>query len=541
MQPSTRSRTFPAAVLVVIASALAGGVLGGHVFATAQSDRIAARLQMYTAALAAVEHDYAEPVDSAQLVYGSIEGMLRTLDPHSYFFDPKAFAQMRERQEGRYYGLGIQIGALNGDITVTLVFEGSPAYRSGIRRHDVIARITGQSAKGWTTDDAVKKLKGPKGTTVDISIRRMGVEGLIDLTVGRDEVKITTVRTAFMIAPGTGYVRLQEFTETSDREISDALKKLSGLGMERLVVDLRDNGGGALDQAIAISSHFLKSGQMVVKTKGRVKGIDAESRAPETGDYPSLPLIVMVNRNSASASEIVSGAMQDHDRALVIGETTFGKALVQSVYPIAEGAGLALTTGHYWTPSDRVIQRPWDASFDEYELYSLRDQTGHREHPASELKYTDGGRKVYGGGGIEPDRFMAGPVEGLNPTFYSRLLVSRGMFAGFTQHFTAEGDNRPASRKAAGAHKVARGFEITPAMVIEFKAFVSSFHMNIDEAAFASDAAFIKAMMRYEVDNDLFDNEEARRNISKVDPQAQFALGLFDEAKKLLELGKKGR
>jgi carboxyl-terminal processing protease len=447
---------------------------------------------------------------------------------------------MRERQEGRYYGLGIQIGSVDGDITVSLVFEGSPAYRAGIRRNDIIARITGQSAKGWTTDQAVAKLKGPKGTTVDISIRRLGVEGLIDLTVGRDEVKITTVRTAFMIAPGTGYIRLQEFTETSDAELSDALKKLSGLGMKQLVFDLRDNGGGALDQAIAIASHFLKSGQMVVKTRGRVKGIDADSRAIETGDYPALPLIVMVNRNSASASEIVSGAMQDHDRALVVGETTFGKALVQSVYPIAEGAGLALTTGHYWTPSDRVIQRPWDSSFDEYELYTLKDQNGHREHPASELKYTDGGRKVYGGGGIEPDKFMVGPVEGFNPTYYSRLLVSRGMFASFTQHFTAEGDSRTASRKSAGAHKVARGFEITPAMIAEFKTFVASFHMKIDETAFASDEAFIKAEMHYEIDNDLWDNEEARRNISKVDPQALFALGLFDEAKKLLDLNKKG-
>jgi carboxyl-terminal processing protease len=541
MQQPTRSRSFPAAVLVVIASAIAGGLLGGRVFATQQVDRIAVREQIYTAALAAIEHDYAEPVDSAQLVYGSVEGMLRTLDPHSYFFDPRQFAQMRERQEGRYYGLGIQIGAVDGDITVSNVFEGSPAYRSGIRRNDIIARIIGESAKGWTTDQAVAKLKGPKGTTVNISIRRMGVDGLIDLTVERDEVKMTTVRTAFMIEPGTGYIRLQEFTETSDKELSDALKKLSGLGMQRLALDLRDNGGGALDQAIAIASHFLKGGQMVVQTKGRVKGIDADSRALETGDYPALPMIVLVNRNSASASEIVSGALQDHDRALIVGETTFGKALVQSVYPISEGAGLALTTGHYWTPSGRVIQRPWDSSFDEYELYSLRDQNGHRDHPASELKYTDAGRKVYGGGGIEPDRFFVGPAEGFNPTYYSRLLVSRGMFAGFTQHFTAEGDNRPANRKVAGAHKVARGFEITPAMVDEFKQFVASFHMKIDEAAFASDATFIKAMIHYEVDNDLFDNEEARRNLSKIDPQALFALGLFDEAKKLLDLGKKGQ
>jgi carboxyl-terminal processing protease len=279
---------------------------------------------------------------------------------------------------------------------------------------------------------------------------------------------------------------------------------------------------------------------MIVYTRGRVKGIDEDYHAMEQGDYPAIPLIVLVNRNSASASEIVSGSMQDHDRGLIIGETTFGKALVQSVYRISEDAGLALTTGHYYTPSGRIIQRPWDASFDEYETYSYRDQSGTRDHPASELKYTDSGRKVYGGGGIEPDRFMVGSVEGFNPSYYSRLLVNRGMFAGFTQHFTADGDNRPASRKSAGAQRVARGFEVTPAIVNEFKTYVAAEHMKIDEAAFAADAAFIKAMIHYEIDNDLFDNEEARRNLSKVDPQALFAMSSFDEAQKLLDLAKNG-
>ncbi len=202
----------------------------------------------------------------------------------------------------------------------------------------------------------------------------------------------------------------------------------------------------------------------------------------------------MVNRNSASASEIVSGAMQDHDRAILVGETTFGKALVQGVYNIAEGAGLALTTGRYFTPSGRMIQRPWDGAFDEYLTYSYRDQTADRPHDPAQLKYTDGGRKVYSGGGIEPDHFVAGPVEGFNPSRFSRMLRDRGAFVGFAERFTKDGDKRPAAKSAA-THTVAPGWQVTDAMVAEFRDFVIAERVRFDEAAFKADVAFIKAMI----------------------------------------------
>src|SRR4029079_4488264 len=182
--------------------------------------------------------EYVQPVDSAQLIYGSIDGMLATLDPHSTFLDPKASAQMRERQEGHYFGIGVSIVAVDGDITVTSLFEGSPAYRAGIRRGDIIARVGDEDAKGWTTEDAVKRIKGPKGTTVNIGLKRPGVDKMIDLTVDRDEVNIVTVRTAFMMAPGTAYIRLQDFSETTDQEVGAALQKLQGEGMQRVILDL---------------------------------------------------------------------------------------------------------------------------------------------------------------------------------------------------------------------------------------------------------------------------------------------------------------
>lgn len=531
---------------VVVAGLVATGVaLGGARVAT--QDRVSDRMRIYTAALAAVEADYVEPVSevcasadacgSAALVYDSIDGMLRTLDPHSSFFSPKEFAQLRERQEGRYFGIGISIvrNPATGDVIVTQLFEGSPAYRAGIRRNDIIAGVGDETADDWQTEDVVKRVKGPKGTTVNLKIRRPGLDSLIELTVERDEVIMASVRAAFMVAPGTGYVRLQDFAETTNDELGAALDRLAGQGLERLVLDLRDNPGGPLDQAIAVSNRFLQRGDVIVSTRGRVRNADEVYKAARQGDRTDVPLVVLVNRQSASASEIVTGAMQDHDRGIVVGETTFGKALVQSVYPIANGAGLALTTGRYYTPSGRMIQRPWDGAFDDYLLYAQRDQEGVREHKPEDLKLTDGQRQVYSGGGIEPDHFVAGPLDGFNPTAFSRMLRGRQVFVTFAERFTRDGDDRPGARSAA-THRVTPDWEVSDAMLDEFREFLRSEpRIAIDEAAFATDLTFIKAMIHYEVDLDLFGLEQARRAISAVDPQLQAALGYFPEAADMLD------
>jgi carboxyl-terminal processing protease len=520
-------------VLTVLVSALVGGLLGRR--ALADEDEVSKEYRVFTAALAAVENDYAEPVDSTRLVYGAIDGMLKTLDPHSNFMDPRTYAQMRERQEGHYYGLGISIVVVNGDITVMSLFEGSPAYKKGLRRGDIIARIEGQDAHGWTSDQAVRALRGEKGTTVHISIRRPGTPGLIDLDVERDDVNITTVRGAFMIDKETGYIRLTEFSETSNREVGDALARLTKAGMKRLVFDLRDNPGGSLDQAIKIANRFLPRGDLVVYTRGRIPNSDEDYRATETSEYTDVPLVVLVNRNSASASEIVSGALQDHDRALIVGERTFGKALVQSVYRISGGAGLALTTGRYYTPSGRMIQRPWDGSFDDYFTYTLKDKQAFKRNPA-DLKYTDSGRKVYGGGGIEPDHYVLGPVEGFDPTRFGRLLYARQVFEKYAERYSAEGDTRLGAQ--GGNRKiVAPGFAVTDAMLADFRTFLEGEGVKIDEDAFAKDLPFIRAMIRFQIDQALFGVDEARQRLLADDPQARVALGLFAEAQQLAEAG----
>jgi carboxyl-terminal processing protease len=525
-------RSLSAAVFAVLVCALVGGFYGRS--ALSAQDQVPDQYKVFTAALSAIENNYIGSAESDRLVYGAITGMLQTLDPHSSFMDPRSYAQMRERQEGRYYGLGITISVIDGEITVVSLFEGSPAYQKGLRRGDVIARIIGEDTKGWTSDQAVRKLRGPKGTPVAISIKRSGFDKLIDLDVTRDEIHIPTVPAAFMIDATTGYVRLSEFGENTDAELGRALRDLSKQGMKRLVFDLRNNPGGALDQAIKVANRFLPRGDMVVSTHGRVPNSDQEYRATEASDYLDVPMVTLVNRSSASASEIVSGALQDHDRSLVVGETTFGKALVQSVYRVSEGAGVAVTTAHYYTPSGRLIQRPWDDSFDEYLTYTLRDQDPNKAHNAADLKYTDAGRKVYSGGGIEPDRRFDGPLEGFNPTRFSRTIYNRQLFDTYAQRFSRKGDTRISAAPSATPRELTSEFEVTDAMVAEFKEHVQKARVKWDEAAWQKDLPFIKAMIHYEIDLDLFGVAQARKNLSQRDPQLQFALGLFPEAQQLL-------
>ena len=369
-------------------------------------------------------------------------------------------------------------------------------------------------------------LKGPRGTIVSISIKRRAYDGLIDLEIERDAVNMKTVRGAFMIDKDTGYVKLGDFSETSNEEVGVALKALSAKGMKRLMLDLRDNPGGPLEQAIRISNRFLPKGELIAYTKGRTPSSNEEYRATEDSDYTHQPLVVLVNRGSASASEIVSGALQDHDRGLIVGETTFGKALVQSVYnigPTANRAGLALTTGRYYTPSGRMIQRPWDGAFDEYLTYSLRDQSrrsvARLGGAALHRRQAEGVRRRRAS---SPTSSSPVPTEGFNPTRFGRMLWARQTFATFADQFVAEGDTRMSAANK-NQKRIARGFTVTDAMLSEFKASLKMQKLTIDEDSFEKDDAFIRAMIHYDIDLALFGVEEARRNLIAKDPQAQFA------------------
>ena len=529
-----RYRSLSIVVSAIAVSALVGGFFGKSLLA---DDKVPDHYKAFTAALSAIESGYIDKIDSDRLVYGAVRGMLSTLDPHSSFFDPREYAQMRERQEGHYYGIGIQISAVDGDIIAQFVFEGSPAHKQGVRQGDVIANIAGESTKGWNTDQAMKKLRGARGTPVQISLRRRGYAEVIGVELVRDEITIPTVPAFFMIDASTGYVQLRDFGENTDRDLRRALQSLAPKGMRRLLLDIRNNPGGPLDQAIKVVNEFMPRGKMIVYTRGRVSNSDQDYRATEDGQFTDIPIVVMANRSSASASEIVTGALQDHDRAYVVGETTFGKALVQSIYRISGGAGLALTTAHYYTPSGRLIQRPWDASFDEYLTYTMRDQDANKAHNATDLKHTDAGRPVYSGGGIEPDKRVAGPLEGFDPTRFGRGLSARGAFAVYAAKFTADGDTR-VSQPSTGRKTVKPNFVVDDAMVADFREQLKTDRVRIDEDAFKKDLEFIKAMLRFEIDRALFGVAEARRHLIEVDPQARVALTMFGEAQRLSDLSR---
>ncbi len=399
----TFSLTLAAAL---IAATLFGGFYGNRLFGSpVQVDQ--KRFREYTDLLNAVTMWAPDDVGADKFVYSSIDGMLRTLDPHTSFLEPKEYSDMQDRQKGSFYGLGILVTKRNDQVTVITPLEGTPAARLGIRAGDVISEVEGVSTDDLPLDDVVKRLKGPKGTTVHIKIVRVGMKEPIPLSIVRAAIPTNSISNVLMLKPGIGYIRIKDFTATTVRELDEAIDKLKGEGMQKLVLDLRQNPGGLLDAAVGVSDHFLDKGQMIVFTKGRTPDSEQSYLAPGKHQKLDMPMVVVVNRGSASASEIVAGALQDHDRAIIIGETSWGKGLVQSVYTLQYGAGLALTTSKYYTPSGRNIQRDYSSFYDYYVADDSEDGSGSEVPLKDRKKFTTAtGRIVYGGGGITPDIFV---------------------------------------------------------------------------------------------------------------------------------------
>jgi len=331
------SRAIFCLVLVLMVSAVLGGLFGGQVRATTKGEEdVDSSIKIFSNLLGLVEENYANEVDADKAVYGAIDGMLRTLDPHSKFFDPKAFNSLREDQRGKYYGLGIQVTTRFGKVTViSPPFLGSPAEKVGLRVGDVIAKVNGESTDKMDLNDVVSRLKGPRGTSVKIQIIRPGADEPIELSVIRDEIAKYTISNAFLIRPRIGYIKLDSFAETTGAELRDSLKKLDYKNLDGLVFDLRNNPGGLLQEAIEVCETYLEKGQLIVETRGRTRGSNRPYSSQKLNSDNHFPLVVLINAQSASASEIVAGAIQDHDRGLIVGQTSFGKGLVQSVYPLS--------------------------------------------------------------------------------------------------------------------------------------------------------------------------------------------------------------
>jgi len=524
MKPERRGLFLVVAVLLL--SAVLGGIYGPNVRATAASaDDYQTAVHDFTRVLDVVQANYAEKVDVDKSVYqGAIPGMLRMLDPHSNFFDARQFALLREDQRGKYYGVGMVVAPRENHTVVMAPYVGAPAYNAGIRPGDVIVKVDDKSTDGLTTTDVADMLKGAKGTVVKITISREGYSEPLVFTVTRDEIPRHSVDIEFLLKPGIGYVRLSGFNETTDREIADALKQLNAASLDGLILDMRGNPGGLLNEAVAVGDMFLDKNQLIVSHHGRAS---AERRyyAIRGNQGDSVPLVILVNGNSASATEIVSGAVQDHDRGLIVGETTFGKGLVQTVTPLSENTGLALTTARYYTPSGRLIQRDYKS----ISLYEYHYERKVPEHP-SEVKLTDSGRQVTGGGGITPDISVTAPKL----TKFEETLLRADVFfpfeagvGGFTRFYMG---TRPT---------ITKSFEVDDTVMRDLRSYMSKHNVRYTEPDIAENLDWIKRKIKQEVFLSAFGQQEGFKVQLEADPQLQKAVEAIPQARALYENARK--
>jgi len=488
--------------------------------AGSDDDSLKVRMKEFAELLSATAYWSAETPTPDDLVYSSVRGMLKTLDPHSTFLEPRSYSQMRDKQTGSYFGVGLTVGERNKRITVISPMQGSPAARLGVRAGDVIVEIDGLPTEQLTYDEVVRRLKGPKGTSVNIAVRRVGMDDPIPFHITRAAIPTTSISAVVMVRPEVGYVRITDFTYTTGREFDEALARLQRDGMKKLIVDLRGNGGGLLDAALEVSDHFLEKGTMIVYTEGRTKDADQKYLAEGRRRTLNVPVVVMVDHGSASASEIVAGAIQDQDRGLIVGEISWGKGLVQSVYNLQYGAALALTTSKYFTPAGRNIQRDFSSMYD----YFVSDPEISHEIPVEQRKVfkTFSGRKVYGSGGITPDVIV-------KPRELSRILQlieARGLYFDFGVEY------------AARHPEVTRELKVTPAMVEEVVKMAAARKIGSVEEVLSAirlplDRAYLERAIRAEIIAARFGYEASYPDRVAADDEIARAADLLPEAEKI--------
>ncbi|MGO9563046.1 MAG: S41 family peptidase [Candidatus Korobacteraceae bacterium] len=508
---------------IVLACGCLGMVFGQRLTSSASSSSgdndVRDSLKTFSDVYRVVQENYAEPVSPDKSIYnGAIPGMLRVLDPHSNFFDPKAYAALREEQRGKYYGVGMQVGPRNNKVIVIAPFAGAPAYRAGIRPGDIIIAVDGKQTDNMSTSDVAELLKGPKGTSVKITVLREGSDKPLDFTVIRDEIPRYSVDVHFMIRPGIGYIHVSGFQETTEKEVRDALDEFGDI--HGLILDLRQNPGGLLSEGVGVADQFLKKGQVIVSHHGRASA-EKVYKATHGNGGKDYPIVVLVNRGTASAAEIVAGAIQDHDRGLIAGETTFGKGLVQTVYPLSENTGLALTTAKYYTPSGRLIQREY-TGVSLYDYYYNDRENGDSSVGNHEVKMTDSGRTVYGGGGITPDVKIANPKTNK----FEDTLLEKYAFFNFAKHYVIN-------------HTVNKQFEVDDAVMQEFRKFLDEQKITFTEAELAENNDWIRSNIKAELFINEFGQQEGMRVHAETDPEVQRGLDLLPQAKQLADNAKK--
>ena len=519
---SRARRTLVSLIVFFAVCGLAGTFISRKVGAQSSGDESTFRdcLKQFAAVYQVVAQNYAEPLTGDKpddVIYdGAIPEMLRTLDPHSTFYDPKAYARMQEDESGRYFGVGMVIQPQNNQIIVLYPFEGSPAFKAGLRPGDVIASVDGKSTKGMDTTAVANLLKGPRGTHVSITVTREGASGPLTFDLIREEIPHPSIDLKYEIMPGILYTHITQFQQTTGQEFAQALQQFPNI--KGLILDLRGNPGGVLVDAVAVCDKLLNRGQIIVSQRGRAYP-EQVYRATHGNDGHLFPIVVLVNHGTASAAEIVSGALQDHDRALIVGEVTFGKGLVQTVYPLSDGTGLALTTYHYYTPSGRLIQR-------NYNGVSLYDYFYNHDQPENlknrEVRLTDSGRTVYGGGGITPDYTIEPPKSNK----FQDLLDAHNVFFNFTRQYLA---NR----------SVGKDFEVDNAVLDQFKQFLTSQNIEYTNQDLDGVMSWLKMNIKSSIMTTQFGEQVGLRVRANWDPMIQEALTYLPKAQTLEQTAEK--
>jgi carboxyl-terminal processing protease len=497
--------------------------------ATPQED-LDKNVKVMTGVLSLLEQNYADPISSEKAIYqGAIPGMLRTLDPHSNFLDPTEFTDMQRKQRANYSGIGMLISMDGTKVVAMEPFPGSPAWRADLRRGDVIVAVDGNDVTKKNSQDVADLLRGHKGTPVKVSVMREGAAAPVTMTVIRGGIE-TSLVDAFWLKPGIVYMKVTSFeAQNVSRDVEAALQSLGESKVNGLVLDLRENRGGLVTEAVSLAGRFLRQDQVVVSHRGRAEK-EQVFRAKPNAIAQKYPIVVLVNGNSASASEIVSGALQDHDRALIMGATTFGKGLVQQVMPLSEGAGLLLTIAHYYTPSGRLIQRDYShRSFFDY-YYA------HREtQDTNDVKTTDTGRKMFGGGGITPDEKFESTAcstaacSAKAPLFERRIVNSSVIFRFASEYF---GPKKP---------ELPKNWEPDQDVLARFKDYLHSKSFPFTSEEFDKDRKWVGEQLRAEFYMRAFDKKTSERAAIVDDPEVQKAVenlpkaqGLMADAQKAL-------
>jgi carboxyl-terminal processing protease len=535
------------AIAVIALSTLAGGYYVSarppHV-TNAESDLTEQLSDDFKEALSEIQESYAGNVDLENLGKNSIQGMLHQLDPHSAFFTKAEFDDVQTEQSSRIYGIGVTIAQRYGHVYILSATPGAPGHRAGLRYGDAIIALDKQNVDDWTSQQVMHRVRGEKGEPVEITVERAGVPNPITVRVRRDEVKLPSVRNAFMAGQfGTGYIALTGgFSSKTDEELTEALAQLKEEGMRQLILDLRGNPGGLLDEAIKVSKKFLAPSEKIVEVRGRDEENSAHTyEVPDNNVPETIPMVVLVDRQTASASEIVAGAVQDHDRALIVGENTFGKGLVQGVFHLWGGTGLVLTTAKYYTPTGRSIQRNYsNVSFYDYYLNRSDDHHAANNAQHGDALRTDLGRTVYGGGGITPDvEVKAPPVS--TRLFYGifdfvRQLVA-GQMQGFREHRVSE-----CQYKTRVSPEDINRYPITDDLLAAFRQYISNRpQFNVSEERLNANLNYLRAQMRREIITAAYGPEAGDQVYLSDDAQFRKAFESLDRARVLADNARRAR